>query len=512
MWNTILFDLDGTLTDSAEGITKSVQYALAHFGMQEPDLEKLECFVGPPLMEQFMRYCGFGEEQGREAVRIYRERYSDTGIWENSVYEGIREMLEKLSDRGYTLGMASSKPTYFVRQILERFELLPYFQVVVGSEMDGTRTDKAEVIEEALRQLEVREYRQRVLMVGDKEHDVNGARKAGIPCVGVAYGYGSREELLKAQPLAIVSSVEELTDFLTDGTLYSYEPVKIQKEEAGERIPLHVGRPFLKIWRILYPIGLHFSAGIAASLLLVIPIAAITIFGGGYESKFLESTVVLTGLMEIIAIPFLLYFMKRDRILRGNLGKETVKQNLSPVFIVVLIFAAAAFSDLLSQAMAFLRIPDLFPSYGEISEEIYSQNSFGVVVLVVGILAPIAEEMVFRGLVYARLADYLGGKWGILLSGLLFGIYHGNMVQFIFSAILGFWFAWLYQKSGKLLVPILAHAAVNTWSSVLTEIPEGAGFWIWYPLLLVAEILIVVWGCYYIGESYKKAGKSHQTI
>ncbi len=152
MWNTILFDLDGTLTDSAEGITKSVQYALAHFGIQETDLKKLECFVGPPLKEQFMKYCGFSEEQGQEAVRVYRERYSKIGIWENHAYMGIKEMLAKLCTRGYTLGVASSKPTHFVKQILERFELLPYFEVVVGSELDGSRTDKAEVIEEALRQ------------------------------------------------------------------------------------------------------------------------------------------------------------------------------------------------------------------------------------------------------------------------------------------------------------------------------------------------------------------------
>ena len=146
------------------------------------------------------------------------------------------------------------------------------------------------------------------------------------------------------------------------------------------------------------------------------------------------------------------------------------------------------------------------------TDEMYAQSSFIVILAVVGVLAPVAEEMVFRGLVYARLKDYLGGRWGILLSGFIFGIYHGNMVQFIFAFCLGCWFAWLYQKSGNLLIPILAHVAVNVWSCILTYIPSDSGFWTWYPLLIVAEILIAVWGCYYLSQNYKKTGKSSQTI
>lgn len=511
MWNTILFDLDGTLTDSAEGITKSVQYALAHFGIQETDLKKLECFVGPPLKEQFMKYCGFSEEQGQEAVRVYRERYSKIGIWENHAYMGIKEMLAKLCTRGYTLGVASSKPTHFVKQILERFELLPYFEVVVGSELDGSRTDKAEVIEEALRQLQIREYRQRVLMVGDKEHDVNGARRVGIPCVGVAYGYGSREELLRAQPLAIVYSVPELAAFLIDGRLERQEAAKPQETGQKDRLDLHRGRPLLKVWRVLYPVGIHFAASIVASLIVIIPMTVYALMGGSAGADAV-STIGLTGLMEILAIPFLLYFMKKDRILRENLGAEGIKTKASPVLVLILLFAAAALSDLLSQGMAVLRIPDLFPYYGEMTDEMYAQSSFIVILAVVGVLAPVAEEMVFRGLVYARLKDYLGGRWGILLSGFIFGIYHGNMVQFIFAFCLGCWFAWLYQKSGNLLIPILAHVAVNVWSCILTYIPSDSGFWTWYPLLIVAEILIAVWGCYYLSQNYKKTGKSSQTI
>lgn len=216
MYQAILFDLDGTLTASGEGITKSVQYAMRKMGIIEEDLKKLEVFVGPPLMEQFMKYCTFTQEQAEEAVRYYRERYRETGIFENRPYEGICSLLEKLKKQGYLLAVASSKPTYFVEQILEHFQMRQYFHQVVGSELDGTRTNKAEVIEEALRRLEMSERRQDVVMVGDKEHDAYGARKAGLDCICVLYGYGTLEELTAAAPMKIVKTVQELSDFFSE--------------------------------------------------------------------------------------------------------------------------------------------------------------------------------------------------------------------------------------------------------------------------------------------------------
>ncbi len=213
MYKAILFDLDGTLTESGEGIIKSVQYALEKIGKPEPDGEKLRVFVGPPLLEQFMKYAQIDEETARQAVTLYRERYSVTGIFENRVYDGIPEVLEKLKGKGYALAVASSKPEYFVEKVLAHFDLASYFDVVVGSEMNGGRTKKADVIEETLKRLELEKHRDQVIMVGDKEHDVLGARQAGISCVAVAYGYGTMEELVKAGPLQIVNSPEQLLDF-----------------------------------------------------------------------------------------------------------------------------------------------------------------------------------------------------------------------------------------------------------------------------------------------------------
>lgn len=223
MWNTILFDLDGTLTASAEGITKSVQYALEKMGIEEKNLNHLICFVGPPLKEQFMNYAGFHEEDAKKAVEFYRERYARVGIFENSPYEGIPQLLMKLCNLGYILGIASSKPEYFVKQILEHYQIAQYFKVAVGSEMDGSRTNKTEVIEEALRQLGITKKRKQVVMVGDKMHDVLGAKAADLPCIGVAYGYGGYQELSDAGADRIVHSVAELEELLLgEQTKYNF--------------------------------------------------------------------------------------------------------------------------------------------------------------------------------------------------------------------------------------------------------------------------------------------------
>ena len=213
MYKAILFDLDGTLTDSGEGITKSVQYALEKIGKPEPDLKKLRVFVGPPLLEQFEQYAGIDRETAKKAVEIYRERYAPIGVYENEMYPGILELLSGLKKRGYKLAIASSKPENFVRIVAEYFHIDSYFDEMVGSEPNGERTNKTEVIEEALKRLGLSEHREQVLMVGDKEHDVFGARRAGLECVAVSYGYGTKEELENAHPLKLVNSTEELLDF-----------------------------------------------------------------------------------------------------------------------------------------------------------------------------------------------------------------------------------------------------------------------------------------------------------
>lgn len=210
-----LFDLDGTLTDPGEGITRSVQYALDKFGIHVEDRKQLFCFIGPPLHESFEVYYGFSRPDAMKAVDYYREYYAVKGIFENLVYDGIPEALAKLRDGGVKICLATSKPEVFAKQILEHFGLDGYFTAVAGSEMDGTRTKKAEVIERALGLLGNPDAGDCV-MIGDREHDVLGGAAHGLDTIGVLFGYGSREELehagathIAAKPIDIVNIINQ---------------------------------------------------------------------------------------------------------------------------------------------------------------------------------------------------------------------------------------------------------------------------------------------------------------
>ena len=213
MYDVILFDLDGTLTDPGEGITNSVAHALEKFHIPVPDRRELYKFIGPPLYESFMRFYGLDREKALLAVEFYREYYRDRGIWENEVYAGIPELLEKLKGAGKRLLVATSKPEEFALQILEHFHLIQYFHRVAGSTMDSSRVEKADVITYALEQEGIAPS-PAVVMVGDREHDVLGARKAGLDCIGVLFGYGDAPELQKAGAARIAATVEELAGLL----------------------------------------------------------------------------------------------------------------------------------------------------------------------------------------------------------------------------------------------------------------------------------------------------------
>lgn len=210
---TVLFDLDGTLTDSGPGIINSVQYALKQYGMQVDDLSRLRCFIGPPLHKQFQEFCGFSEEESKRAVERYREYYSVTGLFENEVYGGIPELLSAIRKEGLKAAMATSKPEKYAKQIADHFGLTSYFDFIGGSMMDGERTKKAEVIEYVLESCHIKD-RSTVLMIGDREHDIIGAKETKIHSVGVLYGYGTLEELKKAGADYIVKAPADILDII----------------------------------------------------------------------------------------------------------------------------------------------------------------------------------------------------------------------------------------------------------------------------------------------------------
>lgn len=208
----LLFDVDGTLTDPMVGITKSVQYALKSYGIDVEDLNQLCCFIGPPLQDSFMEYYGFEADKALEAIGRYREYFRDIGIFENEVYPGIEALLGQLKADGRVLLTASSKPEVFVRRILEHFHLDSYFDFIGGADLEETRVKKADVIRYVLSEAGISDLEQ-VMMIGDREHDILGARAVGVESLGVLYGYGSREELMEAGADYIVDTVENLKVF-----------------------------------------------------------------------------------------------------------------------------------------------------------------------------------------------------------------------------------------------------------------------------------------------------------
>lgn len=213
-FHTILFDLDGTVTDPKEGITRSVAYALHHFGIEVDDLDTLTKFIGPPLIESFSEFYGLSDEDSKTAVDQYRERYRVTGWAENIPYDGIAALLSDLKKAGRRISLATSKPEEFAVKILNHFDLAQYFDLICGAPMDAPRGHgKVDVIEDALKRLDITD-RSGVLMVGDRLHDVEGAHKAGIPCVGVLFGYGDRAEHEACGADFIAEDMNELREIL----------------------------------------------------------------------------------------------------------------------------------------------------------------------------------------------------------------------------------------------------------------------------------------------------------
>lgn len=214
MFDIILFDLDGTLTDPQLGITSCVQHALEAIGQPEPDNNKLIPFIGPPLKEMFMSYCNVDETTGEFLVAKYRERFSTVGMFENEIYEGIKDLLTSLKQAGKKIALATSKPQVFSEKILEHFDIKDLFDVIVGSELNGKRTNKADVIKEVIEQFGEEFDVSRAVMVGDRKYDVIGAREYDIKTIGVTYGYGGIDELTKACADYVVESVSELETLL----------------------------------------------------------------------------------------------------------------------------------------------------------------------------------------------------------------------------------------------------------------------------------------------------------
>ncbi len=212
MYKNLLFDLDGTLTDSSEGITKSMQVALRAVGIEEPDLKELEKFIGPPLRGSMVKFYNSTPEEVDTALKVYRKRYTEVGWAENKAYPGMVELVRDLQAAGFKTGMCTAKPEFFALPIAEKFGYKPYLTDITGSTLDGSLDDKAQVVEIALKKwgIVTTEEKETVVLIGDRREDVLAAHANGIKCIGVGYGFGTYEELAEVDVDEFVATVEDL--------------------------------------------------------------------------------------------------------------------------------------------------------------------------------------------------------------------------------------------------------------------------------------------------------------
>lgn len=213
----VFFDLDGTITDPKEGITKSVEYSLKNFGISVSNLDDLCKFIGPPLSDSYEEFYGFTKEQAKEAIAWYRVYYSKKGIFQCELYRGISELISHLYNKDIKVVLATSKPTEYAIDILKHFEIYKYFDYISGSAMDGSIVNKDDIINQAVehyKKIDGDFDESQVVMIGDRKFDYIGASKCNIKCILISYGYGEMEELLSCQPFALKKSVEELQEFL----------------------------------------------------------------------------------------------------------------------------------------------------------------------------------------------------------------------------------------------------------------------------------------------------------
>ncbi len=481
MKNYLLFDLDGTLTDPKEGICTCVQYALSSFGIDEPDLDKLEPFIGPPLKDSFMEFYQMSEEQAEVAVEKYRERFRDKGIFENELYTWIPDMLRALNSKGMFMAVASSKPTVFVRQILEHFNIAKYFKVVVGSELDGTRVKKEEVVEEALKQLfgETPVDKTKVYMIGDRRHDVEGAHACGVEAVGVTYGYGSMEELKEAKADYIVRSVGELQKFLLRGTEDK------QKLTTFQRI-MQMMVPFL-LFILVRNIGMNIGVMLLVTLGNSIP-------GGDFlfvrNAEGALEALTGNGAVIVSTLGFIAGAASIFNIAKKTLAKAAEDMKLTHIkeepgkSYLLMGAAAVGLAIGFNVLLELTGVIDNSEVYEAVAEAQYAAIlPLGLVSF--GLITPIAEELLFRGIIYNCVRRYLKPIAAMVMSAALFAMYHGNSVQGIYAFVMGCLMVYAYEYFGDFRMPVAVHMISNVLIYCISYQPGVAALFLNWPVCIV---------------------------
>ena len=452
MYHYVLFDLDGTLTDPKEGICKSVQYALHDQNIEEPDLDKLEPFIGPPLLKSFQEFYGMDEEQAKAAVAKYRERFEKIGLYENELYPGMKEFLVSLRKKGVHLAVASSKPQEFVEKILKHFEIRKYFRIVTGSEKDGRRSEKKEVIEETLSKLfgEKEVPGKEVLMVGDRKFDVEGAKAFGLECAGVSYGYGTQEELLEAGASYITDNLEELFYIITGE----------RKQDVEGKIS-----GWQKSVRILCPVVYAYALSqlclfFLQALWMLLSKGSLSQYGGLGLMDSKQVIVYMDGISALFCTFVFAGIYKKEKqrpishVVKRRNDRKLIKD--LPCLIMFGI-GAAFFLNLLIMRMGLMGLSGTYQETADIQYLV----PLAIGLVNYGILQPIEEELVYRGLVYDRMRRFFSARLSIPVSAIIFGACHGNIVQLLYGFFMGCILAWSYENYKSLKASFILHGAVN---------------------------------------------------
>lgn len=500
MFSCILFDLDGTISDPKQGICGCVQYALRSFGIEEPELDRLEPFIGPPLAESFMKYYNFTAEQAQEAVEKYRERFSVTGKYENVLYPGMGALLHDLKASGATLAIASSKPTVYVEDILVHFGIREYFDIVVGSELDGRRVHKEEVVAEVLSQLAARGESDpdKMVMIGDRSFDVEGAKAIGAHCIAVSYGYAQPGELENAGAEIIVRDVEGLRSVLLGGTQAGnstatgsntlserYRGSAAKTKTKSGQFWSAVGTSALAMFAY-YVISLLISSAILTAVSVVYAIGLQELEGSSYNFWLNVASALSTFGAFIIC-----YGIWHKKILFHS-TKEIDKLSIVPMVIL-----AAAIAIGMNGVLTLTELYRFSPTFQRVSEMQFDTPVW-LGIISYGILAPLGEEIVFRGVVYGQLRKVLKVPYAVVLSGLAFGLFHGNLVQAVYATVIGCLLALVYEWYGTIAAPMLFHSVANLFVYVMLELLPFGSVFLSVPscvlfLVLSAGSLFLLW-------------------
>lgn len=468
-----LFDLDGTLTDPKIGICTCVQYALKAQGIEEDNLDVLEPFIGPPLKDSFMNFYGMTEDDAEKAIAKYRERFSEVGLFENEVYEGIPQMLRGLKAKGFKLAVASSKPQVFVERILEHFSLKQYFDAVVGSELDGTRVNKDEVVREALTQLfgENPVNPEQVYMVGDRCFDVEGAKAFGIESVGVTYGYGGLEELMEAKADYIVQSVPELYDFLLR---------EIPMEDKKWSWPV--------VWQLVYPVLLFgLAKWVAANAHLP-----------GFHGNITGIISLLAYIVVAVCIwntaQRLVKRAEADMWLAHIRGEKPQAYGLAAVGTVGIVLGVNVLLEVLG-------ITQKTMIYEAVSADPQAVG-FVVRLLGLGIVLPLTEELFFRGILYNTLKCRTKLLQAMLISAVTFGLYQLNVAKGVYAFLLGCIFVYAYEYFGSFAFSVALHIVAGVLACVISYTSLVTGPLYSLPVGIVGVVAGII--CFTVMENMKK--------